>query len=100
VKYKPGRQNGLADALSRRPDYELAHVTMVTSPVMDLARAAYARDDMCVALLRARSLKTRTRHYRRACARACAAILSMTGCCTTARVLKTLLVSWSLMMRI
>jgi len=53
VKYQPGRQNGLADALFRRPDYELAHVTLVTSPVMDLVRTAYARDDMCVALLRA-----------------------------------------------
>jgi hypothetical protein len=53
VKYKPGRHNGLADALSRRPDYELAHVTLVTSSVPDLIRAAYARDDMCVALLRA-----------------------------------------------
>ncbi|KAL4092832.1 hypothetical protein PRIC1_011823 [Phytophthora ramorum] len=53
VKYKSGRQNGLADALSRRPDYELSHVTTVTSSVTDLIRAAYARDDMCVALLRA-----------------------------------------------
>jgi len=53
VKYKPGRQNGLADALSRRPDYELAHVTLVTSSVPDLIRAAYAHDDMCVALLHA-----------------------------------------------
>uniref|UniRef100_H3GD69 Integrase catalytic domain-containing protein n=1 Tax=Phytophthora ramorum TaxID=164328 RepID=H3GD69_PHYRM len=53
VKYKPVRQNGLADAQSRRPDYELSHVTTVTSSVTDLIRAAYARDDMCVALLRA-----------------------------------------------
>jgi hypothetical protein len=52
VKYKSGRQNGLADALSRRPDYELAHVTLVTSSVPDLIRAVYAHD-MCVALLQA-----------------------------------------------
>jgi hypothetical protein len=43
VKYKPGRQNGLPDTLSRRPDYELDHVTMVSSSVADLIRAAYAR---------------------------------------------------------
>ncbi|GMF55635.1 unnamed protein product [Phytophthora fragariaefolia] len=53
VKYKPGKQNALADALSRRPDYELAHVTTVTSFIPDLTRASYASDDMCVALLKA-----------------------------------------------
>ncbi|KAG3124605.1 hypothetical protein PI126_g23168 [Phytophthora idaei] len=53
VKYKPRRLNVVADALSRRPDYELAHVTTVTSSVPDSIRAAYAHDDMCVALLRA-----------------------------------------------
>ncbi|GMF52220.1 unnamed protein product [Phytophthora fragariaefolia] len=53
VKYKPGKQDALADALSRRPDYELAHVTTVTLSIPDLIRASYASDDMCVALLKA-----------------------------------------------
>ena len=53
VKYKPGKQNALADALSRRPDYELAHVTTLSSSIMDLIRTAYAKDDHCVALLHA-----------------------------------------------
>ena len=53
VKYKPGKQNALADALSRRPDYELAHVTTLSSSVTDLIRKAYAKDEHCVALLRA-----------------------------------------------
>ena len=39
-KYKPGKQNALADALSLRPDYELAHVTTSSSPITDLIRAA------------------------------------------------------------
>ena len=53
VKYKPGKQNALADALSRRPDYELAHVTTLSSQMTDLIRAVYAKDDHCVALLHA-----------------------------------------------
>ncbi|GMF16155.1 unnamed protein product [Phytophthora fragariaefolia] len=52
VTYKPGKQNALADALTRRPDYELAHVTTVMSSIPDLIRASYASDDMCVALLK------------------------------------------------
>ncbi|GMF15577.1 unnamed protein product [Phytophthora fragariaefolia] len=53
VKYKPGKQNALADALTRRPDYDMAHVTTVTSSIPDRIRASYASDDMCVALLKA-----------------------------------------------
>ena len=56
VKYKPGKQNALADALSRRPDYELSNLTTITSPITELIRSAYAKDEQCVALLR--TLKT------------------------------------------
>ena len=51
VKYKPGKQNALTDTLSRRSDYELAHVTTLSSSVTDLIRAPYAKDEQCVALL-------------------------------------------------
>ncbi|KAE9318100.1 hypothetical protein PR003_g18326 [Phytophthora rubi] len=45
VEYKPGKQNVLADALSRRPDYELAHLAYLESPLYELLREAYADDD-------------------------------------------------------
>ncbi|KAE8956963.1 hypothetical protein PR002_g31314 [Phytophthora rubi] len=35
VEYKPGKLNVLADALSRRPDYELAHISRVTTDLYD-----------------------------------------------------------------
>ena len=63
VKYKPGKQNALTDAVSRRPDYEIAHVTTLSSSVTDLIRSAYAQGEHCVALLRAlgsESLTTQT----------------------------------------
>uniref|UniRef100_H3GDV1 Integrase catalytic domain-containing protein n=1 Tax=Phytophthora ramorum TaxID=164328 RepID=H3GDV1_PHYRM len=44
VEYKPGKQNVLVDALSRRPDYELAHVAYLESPLYELLREAYAED--------------------------------------------------------
>ncbi|KAE8999308.1 hypothetical protein PR001_g19096 [Phytophthora rubi] len=44
VEYKPGKQNVLADALSRRPDYELAHLAYLESPLYELIREAYAED--------------------------------------------------------
>ena len=52
VTYKPGKKNTLADALSRRPDYNLAHVAILSSSVTDLIRASYAKDEQCVSLLR------------------------------------------------
>ncbi|CAH0481086.1 unnamed protein product [Peronospora belbahrii] len=53
VNYKPGKQNVLADVLSRRSDYELAHLTVVSSSVTDRIRLAYARDESCVAIIQA-----------------------------------------------
>ncbi|KAG3077241.1 hypothetical protein PI124_g20144 [Phytophthora idaei] len=44
VEYKPGKLNVLADALSRRPDYELAHITRVTTDLYDRIRMAYRND--------------------------------------------------------
>ena len=43
----------LADALSRRPDYDLAHANTLLSPIEELIRVAYPRDSQCAALFRA-----------------------------------------------
>ena len=77
VQYNPGKQHALANALSRRPDYELAHVTTLSSSVTDLIRTAYVRDHV----------------------RGSMDIVSITACCAIARILRILLVSFSLMMR-
>ena len=53
MKYKPGKLNDLADAFSRRPDYELSHVTTLSSSVTAISRTAYVKDEHCVSLLRA-----------------------------------------------
>ncbi|POM76754.1 Putative retroelement [Phytophthora palmivora] len=45
VEYKPGKLNVLADALSRRPDYELAHVSRVTTDLYNRIRLAYQEDE-------------------------------------------------------
>ncbi|KAE9132880.1 hypothetical protein PF010_g3020 [Phytophthora fragariae] len=55
VEYKPGKQNVLADALSRRPDYELAHLAYLESPLYELIREAYADDDDHAGLVEALS---------------------------------------------
>ena len=47
VAYKPGKLNVLADALSRRPDYELSAMTFAVSDVYDLIRESYVDDDQC-----------------------------------------------------
>ena len=52
VEHKPGRFNVIADALSRRPDYELDEaatassttVSTIASPLGDAIKAAYSRD--------------------------------------------------------
>ena len=53
VKNKPAKQNVFADALFRRPDDELAHVTTFSSHFEELIRVAYPRDPQCLALLHA-----------------------------------------------
>ncbi|KAE8877903.1 hypothetical protein PF005_g28450 [Phytophthora fragariae] len=55
VEYKPGKQNVLADALFRRPDYELAHLAYLESPLYELIREAYAADDDLAGLVEALS---------------------------------------------
>ncbi|KAE9353403.1 hypothetical protein PF008_g5005 [Phytophthora fragariae] len=55
VEYKPEKQNVLADALSRRPDYELAHLAYLESPLYELIREAYADDDDHAGLVEALS---------------------------------------------
>ncbi|POM69414.1 Reverse transcriptase [Phytophthora palmivora] len=45
VEYKPGKLNVLADDLSRRPDYELAYVSLVTTDLYDRIRSAYQEDE-------------------------------------------------------
>ncbi|KAE8898744.1 hypothetical protein PF002_g15984 [Phytophthora fragariae] len=55
VEYKPGKQNVLADALSRRPDYELAHLAYLESPLYELIREAYVDDDDLAGLVEALS---------------------------------------------
>ncbi|KAG3059491.1 hypothetical protein PI125_g25049 [Phytophthora idaei] len=52
VEYKPGKLNMLADALSRRPDYELAHITRVTTDLYDRIRMAYRNDESLASLVR------------------------------------------------
>ncbi|GMF14607.1 unnamed protein product [Phytophthora fragariaefolia] len=59
VEYNPGKQNVLADALSRRTDYELAHLAYLESPLYVLIREAYADDDDLAGLVEALSVPNR-----------------------------------------
>ncbi|POM62201.1 LOW QUALITY PROTEIN: reverse transcriptase [Phytophthora palmivora] len=45
VEYKPDKLKVLSDALPRRPDYELAHVSRVTTDLYDRIRLAYQEDE-------------------------------------------------------
>ncbi|GMG18058.1 unnamed protein product [Phytophthora fragariaefolia] len=60
VEYKPGKQNVLADALSRRPDYELAHLAYLESSLYAFIREAYAGDDDLAGLVEALSVPNKT----------------------------------------
>jgi hypothetical protein len=53
IVYKPGKQNTVADALSRRSDHqqELANISTVSCDVPDLIRLAYPNDVKCVSIL-------------------------------------------------
>ena len=88
--------------LMRRPDYELAHVTTLSSSISDLIRAAYAHHDNCVALLRALgseeildsdlqlSAQLRARHIN---------IQSIMACCAIARIKRIFHELWFLVLR-
>ncbi|GMF15997.1 unnamed protein product [Phytophthora fragariaefolia] len=52
VEYKPGKLNVLADALSRRHDFELAHISRVTTDLYDRTRLAYRDDEIFASLTR------------------------------------------------
>ena len=52
VEYKPGKLNVLADALSRHPDYELAHVSRVSTDLYDRIRETYRDDESLASLVR------------------------------------------------
>ena len=51
VKYKPGKQNALADALSRRPHYAYNYSAKLSSSAFYLIGSAYVTDDHSVDLL-------------------------------------------------
>ncbi|POM65789.1 Pol protein [Phytophthora palmivora] len=52
VEYKPGKLNVLAEALSRRPDYELTHVSRVTTDLYVRIRLANLVDENYTPLVR------------------------------------------------
>ena len=51
VKCKPGKQNALADALSRRPDYAYNYSATLSSSALYFTGSAYVTDDYSVDLL-------------------------------------------------
>ena len=102
MKYKQGKQNALADALSRSPDYALAHVTTLSSSVTGLIRSAYVKDEQCVALLRdlgSEEFQDSDIELSARLLRGYIDIPSIKACCAISQMLRILLVSLSLMMR-
>ena len=95
VKYKPRKQNVLADALSRHPDYKLAHVTTQSSFIEELIRGHIHRIINvwhCFMPLGRRSTKPRTVNYRHACGPTCINIPSIVVSCAIAQMLRIPLV--------
>ena len=88
VKYQPGKQNVLADALSRLPDYERAHVTTFSSPIEELTRVVHSRDSQCVALFHALGSEEYkdSFNYRHACGPAYIDIPSIMASCAIAQM--------------
>jgi hypothetical protein len=52
VEYKPGKLNVLADALSRRPDYELAALSTASCSVYDMILDEYQGDSQCSSIIK------------------------------------------------
>ncbi|OWZ09019.1 polyprotein [Phytophthora megakarya] len=52
VEYKPGKLNVLADALSGRPDHELASISRATTDLYDWIRMAYRDEESLAPLVR------------------------------------------------
>ena len=85
VKHKPREQHALTDAFSRRPHYELDHITTLSSSITDLIRTAYAKminASLYYVPLIVKRIKIRALSCRHGYVRAYIDIPSIKCCCT------------------